>query len=408
MISFNDLIELTIMNSNMNPNMNSKRNKIDLENMTILAVDDMKSMRLTLRKMLKHLDIGRNLRFAQNGKEGLQVLHTAYVDLVIMDWRMPVLNGGEMLEIIRKDKALRDIPVIMVSAESEKDIVIEVAESEIDGYLLKPLTLDALDNKIRSVVDKANNPDKSTLLINDARDLEEAGDVAGAIKRIKLALALKPNASRLHRVLGLLYAKDGKTERAIKCLKKAAVVNPQDATTRQILGDIYIKNDDLKTAAQYYLEAMAQTTRFSEKAICLGEKLLKSNQKNLAIRLFSKAISHSKKNFNDRQRVADICVNNGEYLYACELLDRIIQEFPSKYDIAYKAGIIYSTIGDLEKALELFETVERFQSTRLDVKIEIAKIHFKNNQLYKADEYLNKILAKDPKNAEALALRRAI
>jgi DNA-binding response OmpR family regulator len=388
--------------------MTAKRRQIDIETMTILAVDDMKSMRLTLRKMLKHLDIGRNLKMAENGREGLHVLQTSYVDLVIMDWNMPVVNGTEMLETMRADKHLRDIPVIMVSAESEKDIVMEVAETEIDGYLLKPLTLDALDSKIRAVVDQANNPSKSTILINEARDLEEAGDIKMALRKIKLAMALKPKASRLHRQLGLLYAKSGKPEKAEKCLKKACVINHQDATSRKILGDMYIEKKDYVTAAQYYLEAMSQTSRFSENAIWLGERLLKINRKQQAIDLFSKVISHSKKNLNDKKRIIDICIDNGELLYPRELLDGIVEEFPSKYDMVYKAGEVYAAIGNGERALELFETVDRYQSTRTDVKLEIAKIHFDQGRLYNADEYLNKVLRKEPENEEALALRRMI
>ncbi len=83
--------------------------------MSILAVDDMKSMRLTIRKMLRHLNIGKDLKVAENGREGLSVLQSAPVDLVIVDWRMPVVNGSEMLESIRNDKVLRDIPVIVVN-----------------------------------------------------------------------------------------------------------------------------------------------------------------------------------------------------------------------------------------------------------------------------------------------------
>lgn len=376
--------------------------------MTLLIVDDMKSMRLTIRKMLKHLGMSRNLKFAENGREALQILQTTYVDLVIMDWCMPVVNGTQMLESIRNDKMLRDMPVIMVSAESEKDIVLEVAETAIDGYLLKPLTLNALDGKIRSVVEKANNPDRATQLVMQARDLEEKGDFKNALRRIKLALALKPKASRLQRKLGLLYAKQDDIKKAEKCLRKACLVNPQDATSRKILGDMYIERDDLIMAARFYLEAMSQTRRFSEDAIVLGERLLKRGEKNLAIRLFSKIISHSKKNLNDKQRVIDICIGQGEFLYPRELLDGIIEEFPSKYDMVYKAGEVYAAIGDTQKALELFENVDRYQSSRLDVKLEIAKIHFGNNHAYQADEYLNKILRKDPRNSEALALRRAI
>jgi len=382
--------------------------KLDLENLTILAVDDMKSMRLTIRKMLRHLNIGKHLKFAENGREGLNVLQSSDVDLVILDWRMPLENGGRMLEKIRNDKKLRDLPVIMVSAESERDIVMEAAETEIDGYLLKPLTLNALDNKIRMVVDRVNYPDRSTVLIREARALEEAGDLPGAIRKIKQALALKPSASRLLRQLGLLFRQTGQNEKAETALKKAAKVNLQDATTRMVLGDMYLQRQDLVRAARYYLEVLSLTSRFSENAIQLGELLLKNNHKKLAFDLFSKVISQSRKNMADRQKIVDICLSYDEFEFPKMLLESMIKEFPNKYDMVYKAGEVYVLNGEMQKALELFTHVERHQSSRLDVKLEIAKIYLDTDQVYKADEYLNKVLVKEPDNVEALALRRAI
>ena len=145
----------------------------------------MKSMRLTVRKMLKNLNIGIKLRFAENGKEGLAALRDAKFELAIIDWNMPVMNGVTMLGEIRKDALLRDMPVIMITAEAERDIVSEVAETEINGYLLKPLTLGSLDKTIKAVIKKANNPDPLTIHRKQARELEEKGNFNEAIEQIK-------------------------------------------------------------------------------------------------------------------------------------------------------------------------------------------------------------------------------
>ena len=388
--------------------METNKASIDIENMTILAVDDMKSMRLTMRKMLRHLNIGKTLKFAENGREGMSILESTPADLVILDWRMPFMNGAQMLENIRKDKALRNIPVIMVSAESEKDIVLEVAETEIDGYLLKPLTLNALDTKIRMVVDRVNHPDPATVLMSEARSFEEAGDLESAIEKTKLALNFKPSASRWLRRLGLLYAKTGKPEIAEKCLQKAAAVNPHDAHTRQILGEMYVKKNDLKKAARYYLEVLSLTLRFSEEAILLGEQLLAAGHTHPAIQLFSKVISESKKNSALKERIADICLAFDEFEYAKELLESIIHEYPLKYDLIFKTAGIYLAVENFEKALELFLSLERALPGRMEVKLEIAKIYYHFDKIYQVDTYLNQILQKDPENKEALALRKAI
>ncbi len=381
---------------------------INVENLSILVVDDMKSMRLTIRKMLKNLKIGKNLRFAENGKQGLEVLHNTRCDLAIIDWNMPVMTGIEMLEKIRDDKALRDLPVIMVTAEAERDIVSEVAESEIDGYLLKPLTLAVLDGKIKAVINKANHPDIVTKHRLKARDLEEMGKYETAIEQIRIALAHKPSASRLLRQLGLLHFKIKKNTIAEKCLLKAVSVNQQDTISRVYLADYYLRMDKFEKAGKYFLEILSLSNRYNDKAFDLGKKLLKNNFRRLSLDIFSRVIARSKKSNAAREKVIDICLASNELEYAQALLEQTIKENPSNYDMIYKVGSVYQEAGNWEKALKCFIEVDRHVRSHIKAKFQIAKIYFMNRKVLQADDYLNQILRIDPGNEEALALRREI
>ena len=384
------------------------KNCIDFENFSILVVDDMKSMRLTIRKMLRNLNIGTKLRFAENGKKGLEILSSSKCDLAIIDWNMPVMNGITMLEKIRNDPALRDTPVIMVTAEAERDIVSEVAEIEINGYLLKPLTLGALDKKIKAVVEKANNPDPVTRHRIQARELEEKGDYKAAIEQIRIALTYKPSASRLLRQIGILHFKIKKNSIAEKCLLKAASVNTQDSITRVYLADYYLRMNELEKAGKYCLEILSLSSRYNDKALDLGEKLLKKGFRHLSLDLFSKIITRSKKQNVAREKVIDICLANNEVEYPKQLLEQSIKENPSNYDMIYKTGLIHQEVGDWEKALKYFIDVDRHVRSHVEAKFQIAKIYYMNQKILKADDYLNQILRINPKNEEAIALRSEI
>ena len=96
---------------------------IQQEEMSVLIVDDIESMCKSIRGMLKVLRIGKKHRFACNGLEALKIIREVPVDLIVSDWNMPVMTGVEMLEQIREDPALRDIPVVMVTAEANREIV---------------------------------------------------------------------------------------------------------------------------------------------------------------------------------------------------------------------------------------------------------------------------------------------
>ena len=379
---------------------------IDIETMSILVVDDMKSMRLTIRKMLQNLAIGKKLRFVENGRQGLEILHTEKCDLAILDWSMPIMNGFELLENIRKDKVLRDLPVIMVTAEAERDIVSQVAETEIDGYLLKPLTLASLDDKIKAVVEKVNHPDLVTQHRLKARELEEKGEYESAIEQLRIALGHKPSASRLLRQFGLLHFKIQKPIIAEKCLVKAASVNKQDTITLVHLADYYMDTNDLEKAGKYYLEILSLSTQYHEPALDLAERLMIGGFRQMFQEIFSKIISRSGKQNATRETVIDICLVHNEIEYPQALLEQAIKENPSNYEMIYKAGLICQTAGDWDKALTHFIKVDRQVRGHVEAKFQIAKIYYRNQKILKADDYLNQILRIDPKNEAALALRR--
>ncbi len=381
---------------------------IEIETMSILIVDDMKSMRLTIRKMLQNLKIGKNLRFAENGKEGLEILNSAQCDIAIIDWNMPIMNGIQMLDKIRSDKSHRDLPVIMVTAESQRDIVLEVAEVEVEAYLLKPLTLALLDEKIRAVVKKANEPGPATFHRLKARDLAEKEDFNAAIEEIKIALTHKPSASRLLRELGLLHFRIKKSGIAVKFLLKAASINKQDVISRVHIADYYIKKNQLEKAGQYFLEILSLSVNYNVQALDFAEKLLLRGSRTMALEVFSKIMMRSKKQNRVRKKIIDFCLDKNELDYPLSLLEQSIQENPSNYDMIYKAGLVYYEIDDIEKALNHFIEVDQHVRGHINAKFQIAKIYLNRGKILKADDYLNQILRIDQCNEDALALRREI
>ena len=117
---------------------------IDLENMSILVVDDMKSMRLTIRKMLRNLNIGKMLRFADNGKAGLEILRATPCDMAIIDWNMPVMNGLEFVKRLKADETTKVIPVVVVSTEGAQVKIKEFMDSGASGYITKPFSAESI------------------------------------------------------------------------------------------------------------------------------------------------------------------------------------------------------------------------------------------------------------------------
>jgi two-component system chemotaxis response regulator CheY len=122
--------------------------------MKVIVADDSQVMRMIIEKIVKTL--GYETIHSGNGQEVLSVLERGYkdIDLILLDWNMPVLNGLETLTRIKKIYPSCDIPVLMVSTESEDDKIQQAIKAGAGGYISKPFTAETLGTVIRQVKEK--------------------------------------------------------------------------------------------------------------------------------------------------------------------------------------------------------------------------------------------------------------
>jgi diguanylate cyclase (GGDEF)-like protein len=119
---------------------------------TILVVDD----ELLLREMLKDIFTiaGYNVITAENGKEGLEKIEQCLPDFVILDGSMPVMDGFETLEQIRKNPKFINLPVMMFTALSGESEQIKGLSLGADDYITKPFKTPILLTKVKNTLDR--------------------------------------------------------------------------------------------------------------------------------------------------------------------------------------------------------------------------------------------------------------
>ena len=120
------------------------------QNMKILAVDDFSTMRRIVKNLLRQLGYN-NVSEAEDGAMALGLLQKEPFDFVISDWNMPNMTGLELLKAIRADSNLKDIPVLLITAEALKENVVAAVKAGANGYIVKPFTPDTLQGKIDSI-----------------------------------------------------------------------------------------------------------------------------------------------------------------------------------------------------------------------------------------------------------------
>ena len=127
------------------------------ENLKFLVVDDFSTMRRIVRNLLKELGF-TNVDEAEDGVVALAKLKAGGFDFVVSDWNMPNMTGIELLRAIRADDTLKQLPVLMVTAEAKKENIVEAAQSGASGYVVKPFTAVTLDEKISKILQKQGVP----------------------------------------------------------------------------------------------------------------------------------------------------------------------------------------------------------------------------------------------------------
>lgn len=119
-------------------------------NMKIMVVDDMSTMRRIVKNILKQLGFA-NVEEAENGQEALEKMKAGSFGFVVSDWNMPVMNGIELLRAIRADGTLKDIPVLMVTAEAQKENIVEAVQAGVSNYIVKPFTAETMQEKMSKI-----------------------------------------------------------------------------------------------------------------------------------------------------------------------------------------------------------------------------------------------------------------
>jgi two-component system, chemotaxis family, chemotaxis protein CheY len=120
------------------------------KNLKILIVDDFSTMRRIVKNLLHDLGY-TNTHEADDGKTAWPLLQAGDFEFVVTDWNMPGMTGIDLLKAIRAEARLAALPVLMVTAEAQRDQIIEAAKAGVNGYIIKPFTAVTLKEKLDKI-----------------------------------------------------------------------------------------------------------------------------------------------------------------------------------------------------------------------------------------------------------------
>lgn len=118
--------------------------------MKILVVDDFGTMRRIIKNILRQIGYV-DIFEAENGLAALDVLRQEKIEFIISDWNMPQMPGIELLKAVRTSEEWKDLPFLMVTAEGQKENVLEAVKHKVSNYIVKPFTPETFTEKIHQI-----------------------------------------------------------------------------------------------------------------------------------------------------------------------------------------------------------------------------------------------------------------
>ena len=118
--------------------------------MTVLVVDDFATMRRILKNIFRQIGI-ENIIEADDGTTALEALKKNKIDLIVSDWNMPKMTGLELLKTVRASDEHKHIPFLMVTAEAQKQNVLDAVQAGVSNYVVKPFTAEQISDKLDKI-----------------------------------------------------------------------------------------------------------------------------------------------------------------------------------------------------------------------------------------------------------------
>ena len=162
----------------------------------ILIIDDDAGTRKFVARVAAVL--GYSLIEASNGLEGLSAAVREMPDLIVCDILMPTMDGLETVKLIRKEKALRDTPIVMITIVSEHETIMKFLNMGISYYFVKPVDFSKFKNKVRQIMDVEQNRRKKEQSIES---IEKRVERSGGKP---LLVICEPNESLMKRFASML------------------------------------------------------------------------------------------------------------------------------------------------------------------------------------------------------------
>ncbi|VAX15579.1 Chemotaxis regulator - transmits chemoreceptor signals to flagellar motor components CheY [hydrothermal vent metagenome] len=373
----------------------------------ILVIDDMPNMRKTIKNMLRSIGFSRIIE-AHDGQNGLEKIESGGFGLVISDWNMPVMNGIQLLKKTRENVDTRSIPFLIVTAEISQAQITYAAETEVDGYVIKPFDAATLKKKIESIFKRKSKPSPIDAMINLGRAMIRGEQYANAIDALNRALEEYPKSARLMVAIGDAYEAQLDFAVAGEYYLKARKTNPLFVKAINQLAGLHLRQKDHKKALKFMEEAAKISPNDPQRQMEMGKAYLATGDEVKARQAFNIVIKEDEKNLELQKEIGEVYMSAGLEEYAVQAFKRVLDADPSMIHVYNRLGIALRKKSRFKEAVEEYHKAIKISPDDEALHFNLSKAYMDMKNKTKAREAINKALAIDPEFGEARAVLKSL
>lgn len=274
-------------------------------------------MRHSLKVMLRHIGF-KQIVEAEDGVKAWEIVKVGDIDFIISGWTMPKMDGLELLRYLREDPQFRNIPFLMMTGEVSESRITQAAETEVDGYIIKPFEENTLEGKVLRILRHKESPSMFEKNMNEGAKFMDASDYPAAIEMFVKALELKSESARARLAVGEAFESSGDYDEAEKWFKEAISVNPQYIRGHERLGNLYMETERKKEAIESFELAGNISPNNARRQATLGKLHIKQGDAKKAEKAFSLAIQNDRENAALRVEIGEAYLDSGLAAQAAE------------------------------------------------------------------------------------------
>ena len=368
-----------------------------------LVVDDSPSVRHILRNYLRSFGYSQVLE-APDGLKAYELIQNRQIDFVICDWIMPGLSGLDLLRRLRARPQTRELPFIMITGEKNEAAVAEACEAQVDAYLIKPFTAQALQEKIERLLSARRRPSPIDQALEEGQRLVAQGRAGEALERYRRALSLNPNSPRTLYAMGLAHEALGDKEEALACYRRAVDLSPHFVKAHDRAAELLLSMGRAAEAEDHLRQAIRTSPRQARRHLSLGRALMTQGRQDEAALVLEQALRHAGDDAELAREVGELFLAAGMNQQAAQAFQGSLDIDPRVVHVYNRLGIAHRRQGKPRQAIEAYRRALAIAPQDENLHFNLAVAHLEAGQKTLARRAVARALELNPEFPEAKAL----